>query len=162
MVRLCLQKPSKVGLLGLLHSGLTRGVHSLVCISSYLFHSGNQEHPGDILLNTTVDVLPLKVRLLLLLAVSSFISVAGIKCPDTKQLKRKELILPYSSRLESSLWGNQGRDFKYQVTSYPRLRAERKECMHAWTQISLFPLHRSGTMSGLRHGSAPGGRALPN
>ena len=34
-----------------------------VCLSSYLFHSGNQEHPGDILLNTTVEVLPLKVRL---------------------------------------------------------------------------------------------------
>ncbi|XP_009078457.1 PREDICTED: alpha-1,3-mannosyl-glycoprotein 4-beta-N-acetylglucosaminyltransferase A [Acanthisitta chloris] len=24
----------------------------------YLFHSGNPEHPGDILLNTTVEVLP--------------------------------------------------------------------------------------------------------
>uniref|UniRef100_G1QNF5 Alpha-1,3-mannosyl-glycoprotein 4-beta-N-acetylglucosaminyltransferase A n=1 Tax=Nomascus leucogenys TaxID=61853 RepID=G1QNF5_NOMLE len=31
-----------------------------VCIFSYLFHSGNQEHPGDILLNTTVEVLPFK------------------------------------------------------------------------------------------------------
>lgn len=31
-----------------------------VNVESYLFHSGNQEHPGDILLNTTVDVLPLK------------------------------------------------------------------------------------------------------
>uniref|UniRef100_A0A2K6N0K9 Alpha-1,3-mannosyl-glycoprotein 4-beta-N-acetylglucosaminyltransferase A n=1 Tax=Rhinopithecus bieti TaxID=61621 RepID=A0A2K6N0K9_RHIBE len=27
---------------------------------AYLFHSGNQEHPGDILLNTTVEVLPFK------------------------------------------------------------------------------------------------------
>ncbi|XP_044910037.1 alpha-1,3-mannosyl-glycoprotein 4-beta-N-acetylglucosaminyltransferase A isoform X3 [Acinonyx jubatus] len=31
-----------------------------VNVESYLFHSGNQEHPGDILLNTTVEVLPLK------------------------------------------------------------------------------------------------------
>uniref|UniRef100_A0A8C6BUX3 Alpha-1,3-mannosyl-glycoprotein 4-beta-N-acetylglucosaminyltransferase A n=1 Tax=Monodon monoceros TaxID=40151 RepID=A0A8C6BUX3_MONMO len=31
-----------------------------VHVESYLFHSGNQEHPGDILLNTTVEVLPLK------------------------------------------------------------------------------------------------------
>ncbi|XP_014438906.1 alpha-1,3-mannosyl-glycoprotein 4-beta-N-acetylglucosaminyltransferase A isoform X2 [Tupaia chinensis] len=31
-----------------------------VNVESYLFHSGNQEHPGDILLNTTVDVLPFK------------------------------------------------------------------------------------------------------
>uniref|UniRef100_A0A671E6R9 Alpha-1,3-mannosyl-glycoprotein 4-beta-N-acetylglucosaminyltransferase A n=1 Tax=Rhinolophus ferrumequinum TaxID=59479 RepID=A0A671E6R9_RHIFE len=29
-----------------------------VNVESYLFHSGNQEHPGDILLNTTVEVLP--------------------------------------------------------------------------------------------------------
>lgn len=75
MVSLCLQKPSKSSLwgeavlLGLLTLGSDSGVHSLVCIFSYLFHSGNQEHPGDILLNTTVDVLPLKVRLLLLLRV---------------------------------------------------------------------------------------------
>lgn len=27
-------------------------------IYRYLFHSGNPEHPGDILLNTTVEVLP--------------------------------------------------------------------------------------------------------
>lgn len=31
-----------------------------VNVESYLFHSGNQEHPGDILLNTTVEVLPFK------------------------------------------------------------------------------------------------------
>uniref|UniRef100_A0A8C9DZZ3 Alpha-1,3-mannosyl-glycoprotein 4-beta-N-acetylglucosaminyltransferase A n=1 Tax=Phocoena sinus TaxID=42100 RepID=A0A8C9DZZ3_PHOSS len=31
-----------------------------VNVESYLFHSGNQEHPGDILINTTVEVLPLK------------------------------------------------------------------------------------------------------
>uniref|UniRef100_G3U498 Alpha-1,3-mannosyl-glycoprotein 4-beta-N-acetylglucosaminyltransferase A n=1 Tax=Loxodonta africana TaxID=9785 RepID=G3U498_LOXAF len=31
-----------------------------VSVESYLFHSGNQEHPGDILLNTTVEVLPFK------------------------------------------------------------------------------------------------------
>ncbi|XP_020034793.2 alpha-1,3-mannosyl-glycoprotein 4-beta-N-acetylglucosaminyltransferase A isoform X3 [Castor canadensis] len=31
-----------------------------VHVESYLFHSGNQEHPGDILLNTTVEVLPFK------------------------------------------------------------------------------------------------------
>uniref|UniRef100_A0AAA9TC49 Alpha-1,3-mannosyl-glycoprotein 4-beta-N-acetylglucosaminyltransferase A n=1 Tax=Bos taurus TaxID=9913 RepID=A0AAA9TC49_BOVIN len=31
-----------------------------VNVESYLFHSGNQDHPGDILLNTTVEVLPLK------------------------------------------------------------------------------------------------------
>ncbi|XP_045139764.1 alpha-1,3-mannosyl-glycoprotein 4-beta-N-acetylglucosaminyltransferase A [Echinops telfairi] len=31
-----------------------------VNVESYLFHSGNQEHPGDILLNTTVEVLPVK------------------------------------------------------------------------------------------------------
>ncbi|XP_004844474.1 alpha-1,3-mannosyl-glycoprotein 4-beta-N-acetylglucosaminyltransferase A isoform X1 [Heterocephalus glaber] len=33
-----------------------------VNVESYLFHSGNREHPGDILLNTTVDVLPLKSK----------------------------------------------------------------------------------------------------
>uniref|UniRef100_A0A8D0VA31 Alpha-1,3-mannosyl-glycoprotein 4-beta-N-acetylglucosaminyltransferase A n=1 Tax=Sus scrofa TaxID=9823 RepID=A0A8D0VA31_PIG len=31
-----------------------------VNVESYLFHSGNQEHPGDILFNTTVEVLPFK------------------------------------------------------------------------------------------------------
>ncbi|XP_074847808.1 alpha-1,3-mannosyl-glycoprotein 4-beta-N-acetylglucosaminyltransferase A isoform X3 [Carettochelys insculpta] len=31
-----------------------------VNVERYLFHSGNPEHPGDILLNTTVDVLPFK------------------------------------------------------------------------------------------------------
>ncbi|XP_015998517.1 alpha-1,3-mannosyl-glycoprotein 4-beta-N-acetylglucosaminyltransferase A isoform X1 [Rousettus aegyptiacus] len=31
-----------------------------VSVESYLFHSGSQEHPGDILLNTTVEVLPFK------------------------------------------------------------------------------------------------------
>lgn len=31
-----------------------------VNVESYLFHSGNQEHPKDILLNTTVEVLPLR------------------------------------------------------------------------------------------------------
>ncbi|XP_036158106.1 alpha-1,3-mannosyl-glycoprotein 4-beta-N-acetylglucosaminyltransferase A isoform X2 [Myotis myotis] len=31
-----------------------------VNVESYLFHSGNQEHPGDILLNTSVEVLPFK------------------------------------------------------------------------------------------------------
>lgn len=30
-------------------------------IYRYLFHSGNPEHPGDILLNTTVEVLPFQV-----------------------------------------------------------------------------------------------------
>ncbi|XP_071064823.1 alpha-1,3-mannosyl-glycoprotein 4-beta-N-acetylglucosaminyltransferase A isoform X2 [Dasypus novemcinctus] len=33
-----------------------------VSVESYLFHSGNSEHPGDILLNTTVDVLPFKSK----------------------------------------------------------------------------------------------------
>ncbi|KAM9173606.1 alpha-1,3-mannosyl-glycoprotein 4-beta-N-acetylglucosaminyltransferase A isoform 2-T3 [Pangshura tecta] len=31
-----------------------------VNVERYLFHSGNPEHPGDILLNTTVEVLPFK------------------------------------------------------------------------------------------------------
>ncbi|XP_053779717.1 alpha-1,3-mannosyl-glycoprotein 4-beta-N-acetylglucosaminyltransferase A isoform X2 [Desmodus rotundus] len=31
-----------------------------VNVESYLFHSGNQEHPGDMLLNTSVEVLPFK------------------------------------------------------------------------------------------------------
>ncbi|XP_029460628.1 alpha-1,3-mannosyl-glycoprotein 4-beta-N-acetylglucosaminyltransferase A isoform X2 [Rhinatrema bivittatum] len=31
-----------------------------VHVERYLFHSGNPEHPGDILLNTTVEILPVK------------------------------------------------------------------------------------------------------
>ncbi|XP_030057252.1 alpha-1,3-mannosyl-glycoprotein 4-beta-N-acetylglucosaminyltransferase A [Microcaecilia unicolor] len=31
-----------------------------VYVERYLFHSGNPEHPGDILLNTTVEILPAK------------------------------------------------------------------------------------------------------
>lgn len=69
MASLCLQKPFGALTVGedvflhLLHSSLTRVFHSWLCVFSYLFHSGNQEHPGDILMNTTVDVLPLKVWL---------------------------------------------------------------------------------------------------
>ncbi|NWX84532.1 MGT4A acetylglucosaminyltransferase, partial [Nothoprocta ornata] len=37
-----------------------------VNVERYLFHSGNPEHPGDILLNTTVEVLPLRSEELVL------------------------------------------------------------------------------------------------
>jgi len=29
-----------------------------LCHSSYLFHSGNSEHPGDKFYNTTIEILP--------------------------------------------------------------------------------------------------------
>ncbi|XP_013914958.1 PREDICTED: alpha-1,3-mannosyl-glycoprotein 4-beta-N-acetylglucosaminyltransferase A-like [Thamnophis sirtalis] len=35
-------------------------------LERFLFHSGNPEHPGDILVNTTVEVLPLRNKELVL------------------------------------------------------------------------------------------------
>ena len=56
----CLENPVARGAWRAAVRGSQRVEHDYGWALSYLFHSGNQEHPGDILLNTTVEVLPLK------------------------------------------------------------------------------------------------------